>query len=378
MKQRIRKHIPSLFVGLLFPLILSTSLFAVPNQISYQGILTDALGQPVADSTYAVTFGLYRVLAGGTSVWNESAAITTDAGSFSHTLGSITPFPAGLFESRDTLFLEILISSIPLTPRTRLFSSPYALQSGGLLVRASTQKIVMRTIADSATFVINTPAGDTAIILRGGIVGDSAVILPSDAVSSDEIKDEPGITVYINTEPVTLLTGMMTDIVTLEITVPDDGYLILEGKCYVELRGTTGVNRAVVQLDTDEGGSAQFPYYVLAGLSGYVNTGSNYFPLYVTRPYFVEKGTYTFRMEGRAQNALPAEAVAWDPVLNATYYRTAYEAVKSISTEAYPGGVSIQVDSLHPGNPERSSRYYLHDLRKRDRKLEKTEPQPKH
>lgn len=352
------------------------SLWAAPNQISYQGFLTNSIGQPVVDSSYQVTFRLYRALLGGASLWNETAAIETHSGLFNHNLGSVTQLPSILFTASDSLFLELQIDGLPLTPRTRLVSTPFAMQSGGLRVGTSANQTVIQTLADSATLTINKPNGDTSIILRGNRNGDSAVLLPTGAISADEIADEPGIAVFINTTPVTLVNGMMVDIVTLEFTAPDDGYVILEGKCYVELRGTVGANRALIQIDDEESGSSEFPYFSLVGLSGYVNTGSNYFSVYVTRPFFVEKGTHTFRMEGRAQNGTPAEAIAWDPVLNATYYTTSYEAVKSISSEPGTDGIKVTVDSLHPGDIPATHQYYLHDLRKRDTRNTKKQPAP--
>ena len=45
---------------------------ASPQTTSYQGVLADALGQPVADGTYSLTFKLYTALNGGGPIWTST------------------------------------------------------------------------------------------------------------------------------------------------------------------------------------------------------------------------------------------------------------------------------------------------------------------
>jgi len=45
----------------------SLAAITIPQMLSYQGKLTDTLGQPVADTLYAVRFRLYAQLTGGRS-----------------------------------------------------------------------------------------------------------------------------------------------------------------------------------------------------------------------------------------------------------------------------------------------------------------------
>ena len=100
----------------------------------------------------------------------------------------------------------------------------------------------------------------------------------------------------------------------------------------------------------------------MAGLAGYVNTGTNYFPVFVQRAYYRAAGTYEFRMEARAMQTLPAQAECWDNVLIAAYYPTEYEAVKALLSSGLgiPGAVPIQVDRP---DSEESGQYYDVDLR---------------
>ena len=174
--------------------------------------------------------------------------------------------------------------------------------------------------------------------------------LPESAIDYHEILDEPGLTAAINTDQVALFTDAMTDLVTVDITTPADGYILLHGKCYLLLSGTTGPNIALIQIDEDEAGPSEFPYYTIAGLSGYANTATSYFPVYVTRIFFKPAGSYTFRLEGRASFSPPAEVKSWDHILTAVYYPTAYSGVKSlistlpIALEGLPVRVNNRTD----------------------------------
>jgi hypothetical protein len=71
--------------------------------------------------------------------------------------------------------------------------------------------------------------------------------------------------------------------------------------------------------------------------------------MYVTRTYFKSAGTYEFRLEGKADNNLPAVARTWDHVLTAIFYPTQYENVKStvLNPSGFPGAISLPTnDSL--------------------------------
>ena len=45
---------------------------AIPQTTSHQGVLADALGQPVADGTYSLTFKLYTALNSGGPIWTST------------------------------------------------------------------------------------------------------------------------------------------------------------------------------------------------------------------------------------------------------------------------------------------------------------------
>lgn len=345
----------------LYWLVAVLSPVAAPHLINYQGLLTDSEGRTVADSSYQIDFGIFSDSVEGDQMWQESATIETKAGVFSHLLGESSPLPADLFDSNQRLFLQVSLGGQALLPRVSLVSVPYALSSAGLSAVDSLGVTAIRTFADEHRLVLYDSVGTELIVLQNS-TGNQAVILPESAIGSEEILDEPGIALNNNVYPMSLPTGEMTDLVTVTLTTPDDGYIALYGKCYLLLSGTTGPNTALVQIDENEGGASQFPYYAIAGLSGYVNSGTNYFPIFVTRVYFKKAGTYTFRMEGRASYALPAAAQSWDHVLLAVYYPTSYYGVRAILPEAvgFPSAIPLIIDDT---TAERRGTYYDVDLR---------------
>ena len=72
----------------LIVLILSVSAFAAPQKlINYQGKLTNLTGSPETGSK-ELTFKLYAVETGGSSIWDETLTVAADsAGQFSAILG---------------------------------------------------------------------------------------------------------------------------------------------------------------------------------------------------------------------------------------------------------------------------------------------------
>ena len=358
-------HIPKARFLILLVLLLLPLVPAQAQQvISYQGRLYGSGGLPVTDSTYAVAFALYTDSVAGSMVWQEAAAVTTRNGLFDHLLGSQTDLYASLFQQHSPLFLQLTVEGEAITPRTRMTAAAAAMVADHLRITDTFGQVVGRARADSGgTVLLHNHRGDSGIVLRGGWTGDSAVVLPDSSVNASEILDEPGVASLKNTQIMDLSEGAMTDLVVLEIEIPADGFIVLYGKCYAVLSGTTGPNGAKVQIDQEEGGPALFPYYTQAGLSGYVNTGDNYFPMFVTRVFYREAGIHEFRLEGLATHPLPALAQTWDHILTAVYYPSAYGWISTIlaSPAGFPGAVPIELDD--PRLPNRTGTVYDVDLR---------------
>lgn len=344
--------------------VMPTILAAAPEELSYQGMLTDSLGMPAADSDYEVTFGLYTDSIAGSSVWGETAMVQTTDGLFAHSLGSISALPTDIFSDYGNLYLAIRVGAEILEPRTQLLSVPYSRTAAGLVATGSSGELSVKLFPESHGITLYDTSGANPVIeLTGSFSGDSAVMLPDSAINSEEIVDEPGLAFNYNVSSQTLTTGEMIDLLTVTIAIPADGYVVLHGKCYAMFSGTTGSNIATIQIDETEGGSTQFPYFSRVGLGGYANTAISYFPVYVTRTYYRAAGQYTFRMEGMASDETPALAKTWDHILTAIYYPTSYYGTKALVTDpdGFPGAVQIQVD----GRLDESTNgvYYDVDLR---------------
>jgi|GEM_PF-6059942 len=105
---------------------------AAPTQpISYQGRLTNSLGNPVANGTYNVTFAIYTDPSSGSALWTENQDVTISGGLFTALLGSVTPFDPVLFKEFPR-YLGITVGAGPeMSPRILMASVPYALTAPG-------------------------------------------------------------------------------------------------------------------------------------------------------------------------------------------------------------------------------------------------------
>jgi hypothetical protein len=122
------KRVVLLPVILFFVLLVATSVATaeVPNQMHYQGQLTDDLGAPL-DTIVSMTFTIYNDSAGGTVRWTEThMGVEVNGGLFSVLLGSGTPILDTVFAD-DWRWLGIQIGSDPeIAPLTKLVTVPYA------------------------------------------------------------------------------------------------------------------------------------------------------------------------------------------------------------------------------------------------------------
>lgn len=108
--------------------IAPTTASLVPQNLSYQGYLTNAAGTPVADGPYGITFALYQLPAGGSALWTEiHPTVPVSKGLFHVILGEGTP-PVPLTLTFDrTYYLGIRIGTdTELSPRIPLTASAYS------------------------------------------------------------------------------------------------------------------------------------------------------------------------------------------------------------------------------------------------------------
>jgi hypothetical protein len=95
---------------------------------SYQGQLTDSMGNPVTDGNYQITFRLYEAEDDdvGDALWTETQTVSLNDGLFNVILGATTTIPTELFAQKLWLGVEVE-SDGEMTPRQQLTGAPYAM-----------------------------------------------------------------------------------------------------------------------------------------------------------------------------------------------------------------------------------------------------------
>lgn len=116
---------PCFFAALLVMLTTGICLAAVPTTINYQGKLLDNAGQPV-NETVTMWFMLYNAAIDGSNMWGQEATVTVTNGIFTVALGPITQ---SVIQNNTDVWVETWVNGTKLSPRTKLSSAPYALES---------------------------------------------------------------------------------------------------------------------------------------------------------------------------------------------------------------------------------------------------------
>ncbi|NIO86815.1 MAG: hypothetical protein GTN68_40335 [Candidatus Aminicenantes bacterium] len=119
----------SIILTVSFIMILSVSLYAqVPKLINYQGMLTDAAGNPINGSRI-IQFGIYNSASGGTALWTETQTVTVNNGLFNVLLGANTPIAVSVFDGGDKYLAVKVGTDAEMTPRKRLVSVGHAFRA---------------------------------------------------------------------------------------------------------------------------------------------------------------------------------------------------------------------------------------------------------
>jgi hypothetical protein len=156
--------------GLILSLFLVSLGYAdIPKTLNYQGRLMNAVGQPVIDGQYNVTFRLYTAVSGGTMVWEEAQQVEAENGYFNTVLGNSIALTPSIFSQ--SLWVGIQVGTeAEMTPRQNMGTAAYAMNVADGAI--TTSKIADGTV--------------TASKLNGEI--QTGQILDN-AITSEKIKD---------------------------------------------------------------------------------------------------------------------------------------------------------------------------------------------
>ncbi len=208
-----------------FFLVVASAIAQVPQQVSYQGLLTDSSNIPVPNGTYSMTITLYDAQTGGSALWNEvHPSVRTLAGLFDVLLGSVTPLTLP-FDKQYWLAVSIN-GGAELSPRTPLTSAAYSYRSAWADSAAAVApgSIVTESIADGA--VTNTKlsaagstpgqvlvsAGDSVVWGAGGGGVKSVNTLTGDVT----LRAGSGTTITRSGQQITISAAGLTSINSID------------------------------------------------------------------------------------------------------------------------------------------------------------------
>jgi hypothetical protein len=174
----------------------------IPRMISYQGILSDTLGNAVSDGNYEITFRLYTAAVDGAPSWSEGQTVAVARGLFSATLGTVSPLDLAFDRP---YWLGIVVGAgAELAPRIRLTSSAYSFNAQSVVDNAITSAkiadgaVTARNLADGAVNTLKIAPS----ILNGHVLTTSGgqVVWAMPAASAGDITS-------VTTSPGSGLTG---------------------------------------------------------------------------------------------------------------------------------------------------------------------------
>jgi uncharacterized protein (TIGR02145 family) len=140
--------VSALAIGIFLPILIYAQ---VPQLINYQALLTyPQTNLPIADGEYTITFSIYSVTTGGTSLWTETQIIQTTNGIYSVLLGSLNPIDASLFASIERYLGVTINADAEMKPRKQIVSIPYAIHAKSADTVIS-KILETQTLADVAT-----------------------------------------------------------------------------------------------------------------------------------------------------------------------------------------------------------------------------------
>lgn len=171
--------------------------------------------------------------------------------------------------------------------------------------------------------------GDTRVLIEGAtkyvdfnmnLAGDASVELPTDAISSREILDEPGIANYA-TSIAASLTGSFAPYASRTINAPAPGYVLVMGTADVGPNHTNGIATTIIVSVSTSPTSIPATQNIWLYLPAGMPTGSYHYPVTVSGMFQVAAGSNTFYLDAEATSGGGA---LYERNLSIIYIPTAY------------------------------------------------------
>lgn len=309
-----------------------TTSAAVPNLMAWQGVALDSTDAPLSDGVYTFHFAIYSEDVAGDSLWGESQTVPVENGVLNVLLGRVVPLSQAVFDE-PIRFLQVQFETQPAyVPRTRIVSVGYAFRVGGIDGAAG------GTILDQLEVL-----GTQTALLDMNASGDASVVFPSDAISSPEISDEPGMAAGERSGVIPGIASTYVQLAEVSATFPSSGYVMVisEGTfsataIRIRLNGRLQDNGVDVANWVWDGGAADqgYDHHQHQVYTGSVSAGPHTFTLSASQP----SGTVT----------------AHDAKVTVLFFPTAYGTVDAPAAGLFgPFGTSSPGGSLPPAGQER-------------------------
>lgn len=360
---------------LLLVLLAAPGQADVPRVFNYQGYISDLDGYPL-EGNFNLTFRIYEVASGpDAALWFEiHPLVQVIDGVFSVLLGSFEDLPPGILAAPELWIGVTVGADTEINPRLQVTSTPWAYRAaiadssvvtgagggeggtvflvntgsgltGGPITGSGTISVPPGGInnshltANSVTSlnIVGNTITDVDIATDGvgqaeiaaGAVGTSEIM--DNSVRSLDIKDEPGVSQNEGhpNNPIPL-TGSGQSFISVSITVPTSGYVMVTGQAGVFIRHTLGTMDNIIFKLSKTAGDISTPdtgTYVIripenwpsdSGYAVHQFSGSLIFP--------VNTGTTTFHLNAYDSRNTGDDSLL-KPNLIAVFYSTVYGAV---------------------------------------------------